>query len=138
MSSNGNKTKGLLIGLLTGGAIGAIVVLLTTPKSGKEIRNDIKLKSEEYLEDAERYYNDTKEKANDLIAEGKRKYLKIVNDIKSKPEDFLKDAERVYSDALSKTKDVISSGKDKLQHETERVKSSVKAGVDAYNETNKS
>jgi gas vesicle protein len=49
MSQN-NSVKGFLIGFLAGGTVGAIVALLTAPKSGKELRVDIKQKSGEYLE----------------------------------------------------------------------------------------
>ena len=92
------SVKGFFIGFLAGGTVGAIVALLTTPKSGKELRGDIKQKSEEVL----------------------------------------KDAERVFNDAKAKTKDVLHTGKEKMDTETERLKSSVKAGIDAYNEAKKS
>ncbi|MCK7525378.1 MAG: hypothetical protein MZV64_51110 [Ignavibacteriales bacterium] len=58
----------------------------------------------------------------------------MMNDLKSKPEEILKDAERIYSDAKIKTKEVLHSGKEKMEFETERLKSSVKTGLDAYNE----
>ena len=137
MSSN-NNVKGFLLGFLAGGTIGAIVALLTTPKSGKEFRSDIKQKSGEYFDEADRYYTETKNKAGEMINEGKRKYAMIMNDIKSKPEEMLKDAERVYNDAKVKTKEVFQSGKEKIETETERLKSSVKVGMDAYNEAKKS
>ena len=50
-----NLTKGFLIGFLAGGTVGAIIALLTAPKSGKELRADIKQKSGEYFDEAEKY-----------------------------------------------------------------------------------
>ena len=138
MSRNINSTKGFLIGLLAGGTVGAIIALLTTPKSGKDFREDIKQRSGEYIDEADKYFTETKNKAGELINEGKRKYTMIMNDIKSKPDQILQDAERVFNDAKSKTKDVLYSGKEKIEAETERLKSSVKAGIDTYNETKKS
>ena len=132
MSGNNNNVKGFLIGFLAGGTVGAIVALLTTPKSGREFRADIKQKSEEYFDEADKYFTETKNKAGELVDEGKRKYAMIMNDIKSKPEEILKDAERVYNDAKIKTKEVFQSGKEKIETETERLKTSVKAGIDAY------
>jgi len=44
--------KGLLIGFLTGAAVGSIIALLYAPKSGKELRSDIKNKSQEFMDDA--------------------------------------------------------------------------------------
>jgi len=137
MSSNNNHVKGLLIGFLAGGAVGAIVALLTTPKSGKELRGDIKQKSGEYFDEADKYYQDKKIKAGEMFNEGKRKYTMVMNDLKSKPEEILKDAERVYNDAKIKTKDALHSGKEKLETETERLKSSFKTGMDTYNENKK-
>ena len=72
MTRNINSVKGFLIGFLAGGTVGAIVALLTAPKSGKELRGDIKQKSEEYYDDAEKYLADAKNKASELINEGKK------------------------------------------------------------------
>jgi len=138
MLRNNNSAKGYLIGVLAGGTVGAIVALLTTPKSGKELRGDIKQKSGEYFDDADKYYTDAKNKAREIINEGKRKYAEIVNDAKTKQEEILKDAERVFNDAKLKAKDVLRSGKEKIETETVRLKSSVKAGIEAYNEARKS
>ena len=138
MSSNNHIVKGLLIGFFAGGAVGALVALLTTPKSGKEFRSDIKQKSDKYFDEADKYFTETKHKAGEMINEGKRKYAMIMNDIKSKPEEILKDAERVFNDAKVKTKDVLHSGKEKIETETERLKSSVKAGIDTYKEAKNS
>jgi gas vesicle protein len=133
MSGNSN-IKGFFIGFFAGGTVGALSALLTTPKSGKAFRSDIKRKSDEYFNDADQYLADTKIKAKEYINEGKRKYAMIMNDIKSKPDVMLKDAERVFNDAKVKTKDALHSGKEKIETETERLKSSVKAGIDAYKE----
>lgn len=135
--SGSNNVKGFLLGFLAGGAVGAIVALLTTPKSGKELRGDIKQKSGEYFDEADKYYQQKKIKAGKIFNEGKRKYSLMLNDLKSKPEEILKDVERVYNDAKIKTKEVLHSGKEKLETETERLKFSVKTGMDAYNENKK-
>jgi len=123
MTRNINSVKGFLIGFLAGGTVGAIIALLTAPKSGKELREDIKQKSEEYYDEAEKYLADAKNKASELI-----------NDAKSKSKDILNTAGRVFKDAKAKTTDVLHSGKEKIETETERLKSSVKDGIDAYNE----
>ena len=123
MTRNINSVKGFLIGFLAGGTVGAIIALLTAPKSGKELREDIKQKSEEYYDEAEKYLADAKNKASELI-----------NDAKSKSQDILNAAGRVFKDAKAKTTDVLNSGKEKIETETGRLKSSVKDGIDAYNE----
>lgn len=40
MASDENMGKGLLIGFLTGAAVGSIIALLYAPKSGKELMED--------------------------------------------------------------------------------------------------
>jgi len=127
-----------LIGFLAGGAVGAVIALLTAPKSGKELRADIKMKSEEYLDEAEKYLTEAKDKARELINEGKKKSERIIHDARSKSEDILKDAEKVFKDAKVKTTDVFYAGKEKLESEADRIKSSVKAGLDAYKEAKNS
>jgi gas vesicle protein len=136
-SDNNNIAKGFLIGFLAGGTVGAIAALLTAPKSGRELRADIKVKSEEYFDEAEKYLAEAKDKARELINEGKKKSEKIILDAKAKSEDILKDAEKVFKDAKVKTSDMYNTGKEKFDSESGRIKSSVRAGVDAYKEAKK-
>lgn len=131
MSEN-NVGKGLLIGFLAGGAVGAVLALLYAPKSGKELRSDIKVKADEYMGEAEKYIADAKDKAIDMINEGKKKSEKLISDAKLKSEELLKDAEKIFGDAKLKTANVINAGKENLENEGGRLKEAVKAGVDAY------
>ena len=39
---NNGMAKGMLVGFLAGSVVGAIIALLYAPKSGKELRKDIK------------------------------------------------------------------------------------------------
>jgi len=137
MSHENNFSKGLLIGLLTGGAIGAVLALLYAPKSGRELRNDIRLKADDYLDDAERYITEAKDKAIDLINDGKRKSDKLIKDAKDKSDVLLKDAEKMFKDAKTKTGDFLETGKENIDHKRDQIKSAIKAGVDAYKETKK-
>lgn len=136
MSQN-NGVKGFLIGFLAGGTIGAIVALLTAPKSGKELRGEIKQKSGEYLDEADKYFTEKKNQAGKMFNEGKRKFTTIVNDVKSKPGEILTDAERVYNDTKVKTKELLNSGKEKIETEADRLKSSVEAGMETYKKESK-
>ena len=62
----------------------------------------------------------------------------MINDAKSKSQDILNAAGRVFKDAKVKTTDVLNSGKEKIEIETKRLESSVKDGIDAYNEAKNS
>ena len=76
--------KGLLIGTLTGLAVGSIIALLYAPKSGKELRKNIKTKSQDFIEDADQYIMKTKDKASQLINKNKKKSQKWLKRIKNK------------------------------------------------------
>jgi len=138
MASENNQGKGLLIGLLIGGAIGALAGLLFAPKSGRELRQDIKNKSDEYLDDAERYITDARTKAKDLINEGKKRSEKLISDARTKSDELLKDAERVFNDAKAKASNAVQTGKRTITDETDKLKTAFKAGVDAYKESKSS
>jgi len=137
MAQENNFGKGLLVGLLTGGALGAAVALLLAPKSGRELRQDIRNRTDDYIDDAEKYIAQAKDKAVDLINEGKTRSEKIIRDAKSKSDQLLKDAEKIYSDAKVKAGDIYKSGKESVEQKRDQVKSAIKAGVDAYKETKK-
>ena len=67
MSGVNNSSKGLLLGFLTGGIVGASIALLYAPKRGKDLRSDIKSKAEGYRSDAEKYIDTAKEKVVEII-----------------------------------------------------------------------
>jgi gas vesicle protein len=133
-----NFRKGMFIGFLTGGALGAALALLYAPKSGKELRKDIKDKSEEYMDEAEKYIADAKDKAIDLINEGKTRSEKLIKDARDRSDKLLKDAEKIFQDAKEKGSEYVQTGKESVDQKKTQVKSAIKAGVDAYKDTKKS
>ena len=130
MPQNTKSGKGFFIGLLAGGAVGSVVALLTTPKSGANMRNDIKQKSDEYFDEVAKYFSETKLKFGKAIDESRRTFATILHDIKSKPE-------AMYKDAKGKTVEVFNSGKEIVETEKEKLTSSVKAGIEAFNNERK-
>jgi len=56
-------------GLLMGGALGALAGIFFAPKSGKELRSDIKEKGSEVLKDAKEIYADASTRAKEIIEE---------------------------------------------------------------------
>ncbi len=138
MSSENNNGNGFLIGLIAGSALGAIIGLLYAPKSGKELRDDIRTKSNEYLDDADKYIEDARVKAKNLINDGKKKSEELIADAKTKSDELLKEAQKIFDEAKSKAGKTVSEKKENLETEGTRLKSAVKAGVEAYKETKKS
>jgi len=138
MSQDSNFSSGVLLGFLAGGAMGAALALLFAPKTGKELRQEIKSKTDEYLDDADKYIAEAKDKAIHLINDGKKMSEKLIKDAKERSDELLRDAEKVLEDAKSKTDEFVKSGKVKVEQKSGQIKSAIKAGVDAYKETKKS
>ena len=67
MTQNDGMLKGLVIGMLAGGAVGAIVALLYAPKSGRELRADLKERADEFREDADEYITAARTKRMNCI-----------------------------------------------------------------------
>lgn len=124
MADNGNTAKGFLFGLIAGGAIGAALALLYAPKTGVEFRGDIKKRKDELVEDAEEYIESARNKAVDLINDGKKRADTLINDARKRAEDLLKDAEKVLSGAKEKAGGIVGEG--------EKIRDAMKAGVDTF------
>lgn len=138
MASENQSGSSVFLGFLAGGAIGAILALLYAPKTGRELRNDIKSRTDEYLDEADKYIAEARNRAKVLINEGKKKSEKIINDAKEKSDAILKDAEKIFNDAKEKASGNLDQGKNIIEKETDNLKNAFKAGVDAYKETKKS
>ncbi len=130
-----NKTaKGLILGFVTGGIVGAALALLYAPKSGRELRSDIRLKKDELLDDTSEYLQIAKTRASDMINEGKRKSEELISDAKKKASSLIGDANSILNDAKKKATNTLDSTKEKLTSESDRVKDAFKAGIDAFNQ----
>lgn len=137
MSQNTKSAKGYLVGFLAGGAVGATVAFLTTPKSGKKMRKEIIQKSDKYIDEVDKYISETKRNAGKAIDKNRKKFASILHDMTSKSEAMYKDAEKVFNDAKGKTMEVFNSGKEIVEAETEKLTSSVKAGKETYEDEKK-
>ncbi len=129
MAQMSGMTKGLVVGLLAGGAIGAVVALLYAPKSGKELRAELREKADDLMEGADEYVHAAKTKAGELVSEAKKRSDQLIMDAKKKADTLLVDADKIISDARQKAAPIAEEGA--------RIKSAVKAGLDAYKEERK-
>ncbi len=134
MSEERGLAKGLFIGLLAGGAVGGILALLYAPKSGKELRADIRQKKDELMDDADEYLDIAKHKAQDIINEGKKRSEQLISDAKKKAGSLLDDANQILNVAKEKTTNSYDQAKEKIADESAKIKDAIKAGVDAYKE----
>lgn len=121
MAQENNSTKSFIMGFLTGSFVGAIIALLYAPKAGKELRSDIKQKASNLKVDAEEYLKIAKQKAIEIVNEGKKQSELLIIDARKKAEDILGDAEKL-----------VSQVRDKTVEEGKKIKDAVQAGVDTY------
>jgi gas vesicle protein len=138
MSENGCDRDSFLKGLLIGGAIGAITALLFAPKSGKELRSDIKRKSEEAVEGTKRVYGETRDKAQQILAEAVDKAQELREEAsrqlaraKAKAEAMLTNAEDKAVSFTDSAKEAMDSAKTDLTKKKDKLAVAFSAGVDA-------
>lgn len=134
MDDDNKMAKGLMLGFLAGGAIGATIALLYAPKSGRELRADIRHKTDEFIDDTSEYMQIAREKAETLINEGKRKSELLIQDAKKKAGSLIDDANTLLNEAKGKASDAYDGAKGRITDESSRIKDALKAGVDAYKE----
>ncbi len=118
-----NSTRNLMLGFLSGAVVGGIIALLYAPKPGKDLRGDLRRKSGEIVDGIEDYLQDAQDKAHTIINEGKKHSSALISDAKHKAEALISEAEQIMSNARSR---MIDGGG--------KIKTAVKAGIDAYKE----
>ena len=99
---NDGMAKGLIIGFVAGTIVGAALALLYAPKSGRELRADLREKAGDLVDDAQEYISRAKTKAVDIINEGKKKASSLVDDARRQADSILGDADRIIADARGK------------------------------------
>ena len=102
-NDNDGMAKGLIIGFFAGSVVGAVLALLYAPKTGKELRANIKQKADEFAGDAEEYLARARKKAVEIINEGKQKSETLINDARKRAESLMGDAQRIMSEARGKS-----------------------------------
>ncbi len=92
METNGRNHFGLWKGAMVGSFLGAAAGLLLAPTSGKELRSEIKEKTNKALDETKRYYSDGRTKFKDTMAyfAGRREKASVSH-IES-PEEIVADA----------------------------------------------
>lgn len=118
---NSGLAKGLFVGFLVGGIAGALAALLYAPKSGKELRGDIRKRTDELTGEVGDYLRSAGSKTTEMVNRGKHRSEELVASTREKAEHLMDDAEKVLTDI--RTRATSEQGK---------IKSALRAGVDAY------
>jgi gas vesicle protein len=133
MSTQNNEfTKGMVIGALLGGAIGAVTALLFAPKPGNELRRDIADKSADL-------YNDVYSKASDFVRERSTDVSTFVNEGKVRAEELVNSTKKQAGHLLYEAESLIREARDRVsnvQHDLkeniDRIQDAAKAGKEAF------
>jgi gas vesicle protein len=126
MAEKNSAAKGFIIGLLAGSAVGAILALLYAPKSGKELRTDIKAKTDELMDNAENMIQKTRVRVQEVTADARKRSEQVISDAKTQADTLMQDADRVLNSAKQRTSSILDEGL--------KVKEAFKAGVEAFKE----
>ncbi len=119
--SDNNSGSEFFKGFLFGGIAGAVIALLYAPKSGKEVREDIRKISADLTDDAQVTLKSAQQKAETLFEETKKQL-----------EELRKEAESALGDMKKKTADGVEKGKTTVKNERRRLSDAIDAGVGAY------
>ena len=90
-------------GALIGGAVGALAGILFAPKSGQELRSDLKKGGEEALGEAKRLYSETQARARH-----------IVDDALHQAEALTREADHKISGVYKKARGMVCSGEESV------------------------
>ncbi len=131
-------TKGLMLGTIIGGAVGAITALLLAPKSGVEFRKDLAEKSQDVYDKASDYLANIEGGVGAVVTttvnESKIRAQSIIDSAKDQAQVLIENAECVLSEAKGKAANVSKDVTDKFS----QVKDAAKAGSEAFKQEMKS
>jgi len=134
MATNESGRSRFLKGFLIGGFFGALAGILFAPKSGKELRSELKRKGEKTLDDTKHLYSEARDKAKAILEDGQHRALELKKEVnrhlaeaRLKAKEVLSGAEEKASEARTFAKGVIEDTK----IEVKRLKGALEAGVEA-------
>ncbi|GAB6269632.1 MAG: YtxH domain-containing protein [Smithella sp.] len=117
------KSSDLLKGLFIGGFIGVVLGILFAPKSGKDTREDIIRKTDEFLEQAKEGYENAVEKGK-AIGETTVQHLK----------DLEISAKEKMEEVKGRINEFAQQGSEVIEDNKTRLRKAVDAGLEAYKE----
>ena len=120
MAENNNGSSGLAW-FLAGLGLGAVVGVLYAPKSGRETREDIVNSALEAKERAAAYAQQSIDKANGLVEQGKQTAT-----------DYVDRGKEYYEKGRSQWTQYVEKGKSLVQEQQDRVQAAFEAGKEAY------
>ena len=87
------------LGAIFGAVVGTIAGVLAAPKSGKETRAELKVKTDDIKADVTKKAEAVATQAGDMVADAKVKATGVVEDVKSEASDLKGRTERAVAGA---------------------------------------
>ena len=132
--SQENRGADFFRGFLIGGSIGAAIALLFAPKTGVELRADIRRRSREYYDEADTKFGEFKGQAAEIMEQGKSQAEALRAQAEAKIAEARAKAEQLISEGRTKARDLVDQGVKTVEREKGRIKSAMDAGAKAYHE----
>ena len=108
------RTKGFVVGLLLGSAIGAGAALLNAPQTGKRTRRQLKRKATKLQKQAKH----TMEDAQDRVHETREHVMEQAEEAQKRAEAVREDAEDRAEELKEKGNEMVKEGKKRLSKAT--------------------
>ena len=112
-----NNDNGVFWALVFGAVTGAAVTMLTTPKNGKEMREELKNKTDELPDEFKDVLGETKE----LYSKMKQFLVSLADEQSDKAGDVWEEkaskAKKLISEQKGKIEDALNCAKEKIQEE---------------------
>ncbi|GEK92162.1 YtxH domain-containing protein [Alkalibacterium kapii] len=112
------EIKGFVLGTFVGASVAGLTALLLAPKSGKEVRNDIKQQTLK-----------TKEQAKDYVEKAKDKGMELKDSVSKKSDEYAEKASESYEELteqaeknMDKTEENLNKIKQEAKETAEKVK----------------
>jgi len=97
MAERTNDQNHFVWGFFIGGIMGALAGLFFAPKSGKELRAELKEKGSEAFEDAKQFYSEARVKAKAILEDARRR-----------ADELRREADRQLTEARQRAKEILS------------------------------
>ncbi|WP_368646045.1 YtxH domain-containing protein [Alkalibacterium putridalgicola] len=123
------EVKGFVLGTFVGAAVAGLTALLLAPKSGKEVRGDIKDRTVK-----------TKDQAKDYVNKAKDKGLELKDSVAKKSEGYKKDASESYeqlTNQADENMDKAGENLEKIKKEAKETAEKVKGKMNKENDSSK-
>lgn len=96
-----SRSKGFVLGLISGAAIGSAVALLMAPDKGSNTRGRVSYRLNNYLDELASSVQNLRNK-EDLISDAKKEGDKVVQQAQKKAEDLISEAEDLLKNISEK------------------------------------